>query len=1419
MTIVKCWSPPTWYLKVVPYGCYDNYIVTLTTLGGSPVPNPITADFIGQTIIASVQDPSGNSCWGYIHYEDYLITSLQCGQVTLNCTSDVLLPSTDPLDSVPFPIPAGFIITPSTGYGPFIVADYDNCGDIDLSFTDQIVELDCTNGGLYTRIVYRTWTATDNQGNTTSCIDTINLRVPSLSGTNVFPNRNGTDAPSILCSGDWDTNNDGIPQPEEIGDELNMDCDVWGEYEDIIHPLTCGVLIDRDWEIVNMCTGEFISFIQQIRLEDDEPPVITCVSQLDASTNLHDCYATYHVPHPQIEDQCSEVTYLVSASSGTVTNIGTPEYPLYIIDQLEIGWHTVTFTAIDGCGNQASCTSDLHVQDLVPPHARCEGNLTIHLGAGQDEIDVDDINVYSSDACGIDYMKLRRVIQGSCDGTSYDDLQWHDIETFCCEEAGQTILIELGVWDIYGNFSSCIAHILVESNIAPSLTCPPDITVSCSFEFNPDDLSVFGSVVSDPNDVENIVIDDRDWIEYCKNQNYTGPHIWGQDGLATSNCEFTISEETEVNTECGRSIFENGVYLPAIIREFIISNEGGEINSCTQRIFIFDCNLQNTEIAWPDDVVIDACIGGSTDPADTGYPTISASSCDEISSSYTDHDAPATGDTCRHMVRHWVAVSDCATGADSIVGEHDQHIYIIKTEGLEISDCPDTIRADFGSAPINLVFNGDFEQGDTGFTSEYNMGGGDQNTYIVHHDPRTFNFDHACMDHTTGTGNMLIVDGSPTAGSFVWCQELNVQLGVEYTASAWVNNLITPADNFSDPDVQLIIKDYNDVIVASGEIPEIPDEWIFIEGKWIAPQTTTIEFCINTASTAAIGNDFAVDDILFIGSSNPCPLNPDNGCEMAIDVMPPSVIDCDSTYSPRWEITFNYDPNLGLDPDTSGHGAFPEYLPIGTHFVRWLAEDMCGNEVSCESIVILEDCESPVALCEDIGVQVVQDTNGITIYAEDIAAGSMDNCGDVAVSFLICQEDDTSNVADGDLYGLIDNNLVVIDQTSAQILQVIPIIGYDQELKYLTYVPEEELFFSMGVEGDIPVLVGIDKLGTVVSAVVLQYADPDYLVLECLAYAHHLDYLYASSKELHDPNIQTPGRTLVDINYTDANWCGATAFIPTVGQETMEALEFVDSTMYVINYDDSNSKLFIHSWFAPAYDFAFNYDPVFENEYDFLPVLGTSLIERTLYLSTENRELHKISLDTGIKHKIGDTHTDSEFNGKLLEGLAYVKFSSSASSEGINHADTCRLIPQLTFDCDDLTNVRDTFPYTIVVTDQAGNTDTCYGEFIVADSNEVCERSLIEIQNTINNEISVEYVKVGPNPFFNESTFYFRRNKPGGDLCINIYSVEGVKMHGFKVDGQLAVNEVKWGQSLNSGVYILEISLENTVLRLKTIKI
>ena len=62
-------------------------------------------------------------------------------------------------------------------------------------------------------------------------------------------------------------------------------------------------------------------------------------------------------------------------------------------------------------------------------------------------------------------------------------------------------MVELEVEDASGHLNYCMVEVNVQDKIKPIITCPSDITISCDYPLNLDDLSDFGDVVADQHDV------------------------------------------------------------------------------------------------------------------------------------------------------------------------------------------------------------------------------------------------------------------------------------------------------------------------------------------------------------------------------------------------------------------------------------------------------------------------------------------------------------------------------------------------------------------------------------------------------------------------------------------------------------------------------------------------------------------------------------------------------------------------------------------------------------------------------------------------------------------------------------------------------------------------------------------------------
>lgn len=170
-----------------------------------------------------------------------------------------------------------------------------------------------------------------------------------------------------------------------------------------------------------------------------------------------------------------------------------------------------------------------------------------------------------------------------------------------------------------------------------------------------------------------------------------------------------------------------------------------------------------------------------------------------------------------------------------------------------------------------LIINGDFEDGDTGFYSDYDgdpdPGGGlpplwDPATYQIGTDAGDFhwNFEGLAYSPFPWFGSFMIVNGSDVDGLNVWCQDVPVVPGGEYDFSMWVQSLVT-----ENPAILQV--EINGVDVGGAfDAPTDLNNWQEHSFSWTAPDGVhTATICITNANVINGGNDFGIDAITFSG--------------------------------------------------------------------------------------------------------------------------------------------------------------------------------------------------------------------------------------------------------------------------------------------------------------------------------------------------------------------------------------------------------------------------------------------------------------------------------------------------------------------------------------------------------------------------
>jgi hypothetical protein len=183
-----------------------------------------------------------------------------------------------------------------------------------------------------------------------------------------------------------------------------------------------------------------------------------------------------------------------------------------------------------------------------------------------------------------------------------------------------------------------------------------------------------------------------------------------------------------------------------------------------------------------------------------------------------------------------------------------------------------------GSASAaNLVVNGDFSAGNIGFTSEYNYVSPPLNhnsllqerSYTIATNPNsTHPFWHSFGDRTTGTWNMMVVNGAIHANTVIWQQLVQVTPQTLYNFAAWAASsvLTSPAQ------LQFMVN--NQVIGPVFNASSTPGQWELFNSTWNSGSETTALISIVNLNIAFHGNDFALDDISLEEIHTPDPPNP-----------------------------------------------------------------------------------------------------------------------------------------------------------------------------------------------------------------------------------------------------------------------------------------------------------------------------------------------------------------------------------------------------------------------------------------------------------------------------------------------------------------------------------------------------------------
>lgn len=260
----------------------------------------------------------------------------------------------------------------------------------------------------------------------------------------------------------------------------------------------------------------------------------------------------------------------------------------------------------------------------------------------------------------------------------------------------------------------------------------------------------------------------------------------------------------------------------------------------------------------------------------------------------------------------------------------------------------------------NLVVNGDFEEGNMGFTSSYTYSPGpnglfDAGTYAITNDA---NFNHNNFfcdeDHTTGSGYFMAVNGSPQANVVVWSETIEVTPNTEYEFSTWIETL-----EVSNP--AILQFSINNVLLGMPfNASNITCLWEQFFEQWNSEDNTSAVISIVNQNTESSGNDFALDDIKFAMvtfSYDTCVVTVTTPATSTFD-MPMQICSADTptitytgTASPTDQYFWDFDNATIISG--SGQGPYQVQWPsAGNHSVQLYVDNNCISDTTTEDIII-----------------------------------------------------------------------------------------------------------------------------------------------------------------------------------------------------------------------------------------------------------------------------------------------------------------------------------------------------------------------------------------------------------------------------------------------------------------------------------
>jgi len=905
-------------------------------VNGVNVGNKVDCSHIGKNVVVKVTDEcSGVFCTTTITVVDNLAPKVTCTDIVLNCAITDFSPA---------------YLATVLGIPDVYPLVQENCAQFTLTRSDTWHDLTCADQ--YIGYARRVWVATDAYGNKGTCTQYIYFEPKGIDDLTLPGDV------TLECNGgavNTTPQFTGVPYLTDFGVNFPIwpgagFCKLSAVFTDNKLPSCDGSYdIIRTWTLYDGCkpttptppTSNPKYHVQLIRVTDKTGPVLDCPEDMTASTDALSCCATLDLPDMIIFDACSKIRNAVARVEvrDPITSdvLATYDVPGTLTTFPGNNLNTPDTLAVFGftpCLPEGIHTVTYHVEDNCGNTSNCSFDLTV------DDLTppvpaCDEITQVALGIDGMIFVNATTFDDGSYDACSNVYFKARRVVANACQP------VDL----LYDQVKFCCEDIgdtiLVILRVYDAQ--PPAGPVSLDLDsgnYNECEVQVYVEDKLKPT---------------CSAPAHTtvacesfDPTLWAY-GMAsgTDNCcidtVLTLDNYNQFDTVCNKG---------TIIRTFRVVDCGGQSSTCTQRIVVN--YTQNYFIRFPNDWNITQCNSAFDN---FGKPEFFGQDCELLGVTYKDDVFTVVPDACFKIERTWTITNWCT--------------YNPNQPCIEV---PNPNPNALNDHPSNLV-------GPTVSPAGTPAPWTPSNVRIHPSDPQPTNFSTFWAANANCYKYKQIIkitdkktpDIQCPTGPGEVCDETtnNPQL---WNESYWYSNM-TGTHNLCEAPVDLCITATDDCSLSDVKIHYL----LFLD----LDNNGDMETVINSFNPPAPGT------VLFGNGNNP---NFSGGIPRSFDgravaqnqkyqfAIQTSVSGNDKVACLRW--------NTQLQPNDF---VIPE-LPYGTHKIKWIVQDGCGNERVCEYTFVVKDCKKPTITCFNGLSTNLMPTKMVSIDQQFFVQDAYDNC-------------------------------------------------------------------------------------------------------------------------------------------------------------------------------------------------------------------------------------------------------------------------------------------------------------------------------------------------------------------------------------------------------------------------------------------